>query len=114
MHTPATFITLVVDIMAIAALIYIFFKLKHLKSGKKSKLASSFERFRREKIFRNSLIILALAFLFNSVSVYGTLFYLCSSTTAEVSQMVSHALLFMYILYLMQTTGDVYHHSKIK
>ena len=114
MHTPSTFITLVIDIMAIAALIYIFLKLKLSKRGEKSKLASSFERFRREKIFKNSLIILALTFLFNSISVYGTLFSLCGSTTAEVSELIGHALLFLYILYLMKTTGEVDHHSKIK
>jgi|GEM_PF-4427345 hypothetical protein len=106
MHTLSIFVSIVIDILTISALLYVFLKLKYSKKKQKSKLSAGFERFRREKILRSSLFILAFAFLFDAVAVYGDLFHLCSSDIVEISQVISHALLFIFVLYIIQATGE--------
>ena len=98
------FTGLVVDILSILALFYITFTLRLAETkSNKSELTIKFERVRREKIFRNSLILLALSFVFSSIAFYGTWFNACSDMTAEISRLLSKLFLLAFILIIINT-----------
>ncbi|HLC60186.1 MAG TPA: hypothetical protein VJJ52_02045 [Candidatus Nanoarchaeia archaeon] len=98
------FASLVVDILSILALSYVIVILGFAeKKSDVSKLTVKFERLKREKILRNSLMLLALSFVFSSFAFYGALFNACSDKTAEVSRLISKLFLFVFILFTIHT-----------
>ena len=107
MHTYTLFFTIVVHILTILALIYVFIILTRAARMQKSELTARFEYWRREKIFRNYLLMLAIAFVFDAVSIYGAIFRACGDTTVEVTQVISRVFIFIFIVYLIQATKNI-------
>ena len=98
------FTCLVIDILSIIALGYIIIILwlaEH--KSKKSGLTIKFERVKREKIFRNSLILLVLSFIFSFIAVYGSTFNACGDRTVEIARLWSKLILFIFIIYIIRT-----------
>jgi len=98
------FTSIAIDILSIIALFYIIIILGIAeRKSKASRLTIKFERLKREKIFRNSLVLLALSFVFSFMAVYGALFGACNDSTAEILRLISKTFLFVFIVYLIRT-----------
>jgi|SRR3989338_6861798 len=115
MHETAVFISIVVDILAIIGILYVVLTLrKSEKKVKKSPLTLKFERTNRERIFRNSLWILAFSFLFSFGAFFLSVFHQESDflfphetgeKVIEGLHVVSKVLLFIFIVYIIQSTA---------
>jgi len=96
-------ISLIVDIFVVFGLLYMAVALKVKdESIKKSKLTLSFERYKRVKIIRNSLIILLISFILSFVALYGTLFNLLSFKLSTFIQLLSKIYLIIFIFYIIK------------
>lgn len=114
MHETAVFISVVVDILAIIGILYVVITLRKSEKSIKSPLCLKFERTSRERIFRNSLLILALSFLFSFAAFFLSVFHQESDIlfphetgekVIEGLHVVSKVLLFIFIVYIIQSTA---------
>jgi len=96
-------ISLIVDIFTVFGLMYMVIVLKVKDQGiKKSKLTLNFERYKRVKIIRNSLIILLISFALSFVVLFGTLFNLLSFKFSTFVQLLSKIYLIIFIFYVIK------------
>ena len=101
MHTYAHFIEMLVYIFSIATLAYVIFNL-NTKPVPESVLSKEFGRYKREKILKNSLYILALFFLLEFVSVFGNSTKTCSENTIDWINIARYIVLFGFVVYIIQ------------
>src|SRR3989338_9066838 len=99
MHKALVFIGVVIHILSVISLIYVLIMLSKSEKAKKTQIARLFEYYHREKLFRNSLVILMLSFLFDGIAAHGALFHTLNGETVERMSIISHLLIFVFLLY---------------
>lgn len=102
MHSTTLFISLIADLFLILAITFTLVMLKiEDKTTKESKKIIWFERFERERIFKNSLAILTLSVIFSSLSLYGGLAHTFGHYTVEWLHIAGKVFLILFVIYVL-------------
>jgi hypothetical protein len=97
------FLSIIFDLLPSVAVIFLLIKLSNLDKANLSHLAKDFVAYRKEKIFRNLVMIVVLAFVLNSVALTFYLFDVQWGNIIEISQIVSDTLLTVSIIYFINS-----------
>jgi len=106
----AQFFGIVADILAVAALMYVVIVIKLAEAKfQKADVLLQFERKRRDEIFRQAMLILAISILFRFLMENGEAFALFSVTVTTVLYLLHKIMLVLFVFMIMRTTRETKH-----